>query len=283
MARDATTHLPLSIPQNHIASHPSPTQPSLAQPNGVAQEAEDATGRPNVVLVADKYGSVTGLSHPSKRSHQNAAETYFEISLPQCVTRFKQGGIRPPWRRNQHLSGIIADDIIASCTDGTVYAFAIVDDPSRVLLKFLENLIMWEERFRLGRQKGATLNDENDDEEIDDDDMTADRLIIDPEWETTGHPQRKSAYAINADVLERFLENDGVDSLKMMLELDYGEILSDRAGATGRWNGNARLLRVKRFREILANVLGAGEFVEGDLDAYAKCIAWLRGVLVDML
>jgi hypothetical protein len=198
------------------------------------------------------------------------------------VTRFKQGGIRPPWRRNRHPPGVIADDIIASCTDGTIYAFAIVDDPSRVLLKFLENLVTWEGRVRLGRRGGAVLNDENDDGEANNE-KAGDRFLIDPEWETMGLPQRKSAYAINADMLERFLEGDGVESLKRMLELDDGESPRGRAGATGRWNGNARAVRVKRFREILAKVVGGEEVVEGNLEACAKCIAWLRGVLTDML
>jgi hypothetical protein len=291
IAREATTHFPLFVPPKHIPAHIH-----YSQANGAVGEVEEeATNlQPNIVLIADKYGSVTGLSHPAKRSHQNAAETLFEISLPQCVTRFKRGQIRPPWRRNQNTAGLIADDIIGSCTDGTVYSFAIVDDPARVLLKFLENLVTWEGRVCLARRSrgffpsdsfpsahlGMDAEDDNDTE----DEISTDRFIIDPEWETTGRPRRKSSYAINGDILERFLEPDGVDMLRGILELEESHDSSRGRDATGRWNGNARRERVRRFKEILLGVTGEEEQTEGDLQmACKKCVGWLREVLVGML
>jgi hypothetical protein len=240
---------------------------------------------PSILLIADKYGTITGLSHPVKKSHQTAAQTFFELSLPQCVTRFKSGPIRPPWRR-QRTTGIITDDIIGSCTDGTIYSFTIVDHEARVLLKFLENLVRWEERVGLGRKgRGFFGSSPKDDVNTDDEERSTDRFIIDPEWEATGPSQRKTSYAINADVLERFLECDGISSLLRTLELDDGFESGERAGATGRWNGNARSERIKRFKECLFNLLGdEGLDPEEDLEsACRRCVDWLRGVLVGML
>jgi hypothetical protein len=289
IARETTTHFPLYIPPKYIPAHTS-----SPQTNGVVNEVVEANAQPNIVLIADKYGSVTGISHPTKKSHQNAAETFFEISLPQCVTRFKRGEIRPPWRRNQSIPGVIADDIIGSCTDGTVFAFAIVDNPTRILLKFLENLVTWEERVRLGRRGrgffplslSSNPNPSNDAYYNDDteEERSTDRFIIDPEWETTGQPQRKSSYAINADVLERFFEKDGVDTLRELLEHEDSGERSQNRGATGRWNGNSRQERARRFTEVLARALGVEESMEGDLDeACMKCVGWLREVLIGML
>tara|TARA_R110002003_G_scaffold45_23_gene3688 strand:+ start:12799 stop:13278 length:480 start_codon:yes stop_codon:yes gene_type:complete len=38
------------------------------------------------------------------------------------------------------------DDIIGSCSDGTIYAVSILDEPARYLLRFLQNLIEEKEK-----------------------------------------------------------------------------------------------------------------------------------------
>jgi hypothetical protein len=120
-----------------------------------------------LILVSDKSCSLAGLLQPSQPTLSNAAPTLFEASLTRCVTRLRRGSIRPPWRRHypksfatselralQHdlsdpkdlparppVVGILADDILGTAVDGTLFAFSILDTPAWSMLKFLETLI----------------------------------------------------------------------------------------------------------------------------------------------
>ncbi|KAL7773991.1 hypothetical protein CFE70_003960 [Pyrenophora teres f. teres 0-1] len=97
------------------------------------------------VLLTDKNsGSITGLYQPPALEYSNASPTLFEACLPRSVVRLGRGDIRPPWRRpnpNGKVTGVLADDIIGACTDGTIFAFAILSQPARHLLRLLQNLI----------------------------------------------------------------------------------------------------------------------------------------------
>ncbi|RMZ70134.1 thermotolerance [Pyrenophora seminiperda CCB06] len=96
------------------------------------------------VLLTDKNsGSVTGLYQPPALAYSNASATLFEACLPRSVIRLDRGDIRPPWRRpnpSGQMTGVLADDIIGACSDGTVFAFAILSQPARHLLRLLQNL-----------------------------------------------------------------------------------------------------------------------------------------------
>jgi hypothetical protein len=113
-----------------------------------------------IVLVNDKKSSsITGLYHAPERTHKNAAYTVFEACLPRTVIRIQQGDIRPPWRRPSNSSkfptGVLIDDIIGACSDGTIYTFSILSEPARHMLRFLQNLI--EEKEKRDPAKHDTL------------------------------------------------------------------------------------------------------------------------------
>ena len=97
------------------------------------------------VLLTDKNsGSVIGLYQPPTLAYSNASATLFEACLPRSVVRLDRGDIRPPWRRpnpNGRVTGVLTDDIIGACTDGTIFAFAILSQQARHLLRLLQNLI----------------------------------------------------------------------------------------------------------------------------------------------
>ncbi|CAA9960535.1 MMS1-N domain containing protein [Pyrenophora teres f. maculata] len=107
--------------------------------------ANIALDKNRFVLLTDKNsGSITGLYQPPALEYSNASPTLFEACLPRSVVRLGRGDIRPPWRRpnpNGKVTGVLADDIIGACTDGTIFAFAILSQPARHLLRLLQNLI----------------------------------------------------------------------------------------------------------------------------------------------
>lgn len=112
------------------------------------------------VLLTDKNsGSVTGLHQPSTLAYSNASATLFEACLPRSVVRLDRGEIRPPWRRpnpNRTVTGVLSDDIIGACTDGTIFAFAVLSQPARHLLRLLQNLIEVQ-AIRSGAHQYATV------------------------------------------------------------------------------------------------------------------------------
>lgn len=98
-----------------------------------------------IVLVTDKTtSSVVALHQPHERTYKNAADTLFEANLSHTVIRIQRGNIRPPWRRPTHtdtMTGVVTDDIIGACSDGTVYTFSILSKPARHLLRLVQNLV----------------------------------------------------------------------------------------------------------------------------------------------
>jgi hypothetical protein len=125
------------------------------------EDVENNQSRQTVVLLTDKTSAtVSGLSHPIDRTYKNASDTVFEACLPRTVIRLQRGHIRPPWRHphsathQNRVPGVIVDDIIGACSDGTIYAFSILSEPSRHLLRFLQNLIQAKE----ARSEARRLN-----------------------------------------------------------------------------------------------------------------------------
>lgn len=112
--------------------------------------ARDDRKEHKLVLLADKgSSSIAALRHPAERSYRNAADTVFEANLPHSVVRLQRGNIRPPWRRPTHsksIAGVLADDVIGACTDGTIYTFSVLSLPARHFLRFLQNLIEAKQR-----------------------------------------------------------------------------------------------------------------------------------------
>lgn len=103
----------------------------------------------SLVLLTDKKGAtITGLYHSGETTFKNAATTLFEASLPRTIVRLQRGDIRPPWRRPSRFTkrfdkveGVLIDDVVGACTDGTIYALSILTEPARHVLRLLQNLV----------------------------------------------------------------------------------------------------------------------------------------------
>jgi hypothetical protein len=79
----------------------------------------------------------------SEKAEASTITTAFEARLPRSVTRLVKGDFRPPWlKRSGGLpGGVLVDDIIGGCTDGTLYSFSILTSRALVLLKAIQNII----------------------------------------------------------------------------------------------------------------------------------------------
>jgi hypothetical protein len=122
--------------------------------------AKDNSSNRFVLLTDKKSSSVTGLYQPPVMTYSNASPTLFEACLPRTVIRLDRGDIRPPWRRPNttgQITGIVVDDIIGACTDGTVFSLSILSQPAGLLLRLLQNLIEIKAN-RSGAYKHDTIN-----------------------------------------------------------------------------------------------------------------------------
>lgn len=107
------------------------------------------------------------------------------------------------------------------------------------------------------------------------------RVVIDPEWEGVGS-EEKSGYAINGDLIEVFLEEEGVEVLKGMLR--RREVSAkEEEGEYGKWNGNEIEERQRRFGELLEKILGEDLAYEDLDERVEKCVEWVGGIMVEML
>ncbi|KAF2004601.1 hypothetical protein P154DRAFT_426022 [Amniculicola lignicola CBS 123094] len=137
--RNAAYHMVISL--DNPVSQPS-------SDSEISQSAPETTTT-TMVLQTDKTGSLVGLFHPPSRTFKSSATTLFEASLPKSVVRLARGNIRPPWRRPfspksltpSPTPGVLADDILGTSTDGTVYIFTLLKPSALKLLKLLQNLI----------------------------------------------------------------------------------------------------------------------------------------------
>jgi hypothetical protein len=122
--------------------------------------AKDNSSDRFVLLTDKKSSSVTGLYQPPVLTYSNASPTLFEACLPRTVIRLDRGDIRPPWRRPNpagKITGVIVDDIIGACTDGTIYSFSILSQSARLLLRLVQNLIEVKAN-RSGAHRHDTVN-----------------------------------------------------------------------------------------------------------------------------
>jgi hypothetical protein len=163
-----------------------------------------------IVLVNDKKSSsITGLHRSNAKTHKNTAPSLFEAELPRTVIRMQQGNIRPSWRRPATpIKGVLNDDVIGACSDGTIYTFSILSQPARHLLRFLQNLIEEKEKRDPANQVSGSISDVlmhgaggNQDEKIR-------ALDVDPRVKERGMagPRFK---AVDGDLVGRWLTVDG--------------------------------------------------------------------------
>ncbi|KAE9988992.1 hypothetical protein EG328_003308 [Venturia inaequalis] len=269
VAREALTHLPIHVPL------PS-AQPSRISSSPISALL-NSSETPNIILASDRSGTVFALLHTETQTYQTASQTLFELTLPQCITHFaKSPAVRPPWRAITD-PGVLEADVLGSCTDGTVYQFTLIDNKTRLLLKFLENLVKWDREEDLRAAQGGKWFGTGDD-----------RVVIDPDW-VEGEEKRKTGYAINGDYLEIFLKEGGEGVLKGMLTRregpggNLGGDWADEWESSRRWNGNEMGMRVKRFEVLLEGILGDDVEFDDLAEKVEKCVEWLAGIMVDLL
>ncbi|KAF1912830.1 mono-functional DNA-alkylating methyl methanesulfonate N-term-domain-containing protein [Ampelomyces quisqualis] len=224
-----------------------------------------------LVLVNDKNtASITALFHAPQRTHKNAAHTLFEAHLPRTVIRLQQGDIRPPWRRPIAGSptGIINDEIIGACSDGTMYTFSILSEPARHMLRLVQNLITEKDKRNpemqhtpiSSRRTGNAITDilmhgaeGNQDERIR-------ALDVDPRQKERGQAGARFKH-IDGDLVGRWLVEDG-DVMQLVSEGTesnvgslFGEFAVEMWGLDG--TGGDEELVVQRVREWLREVFMA--------------------------
>ena len=282
--------VPIPLAKGQVDKKPN-QEVSSSKPTSKSTTSKNRT----LVLISDKYSSLTGLVQPVNRTLQSAAPTVFEASLPRSVTRLRRGTIRPPWRstyppstnilttgRSSHsnftngktsmssklassrsVPGVLIDDIIGTATDGTLFAFSILDEPAWRFLKFLENLLHAKE----------SLKPKPDSREKKGEKGYITRRDVDPEPDPRGSGQ-STAYHISGDVLASLLE--GYGSQKSSLRQLVSEDTDDEVPEMFK----------ELFQEILpqaANSNGYTDEDEADEHMISCVIQWLRGVLESIL
>ncbi|KAF1976560.1 hypothetical protein BU23DRAFT_455784 [Bimuria novae-zelandiae CBS 107.79] len=182
------------------------------------------------VLLTDKNASVTCLFHPLSASRQDAASTLFEACLPRSIIRLERGNTRPPWRRSFTMKygisrpssiGVVDDDFIGACTDGTIYNFAILTDKALHLLRLLQHLIEAKQKrdptlqfSTVKKMSGHIYNLlQNRAEGSQDGDIKA--RDVDPAVQGRG-PAAPRLRHVDGDLLGRFFEQGG--NLKRLVE-----------------------------------------------------------------
>lgn len=176
-ARDTSFHLPLNVPQVSAKQNIN-TSSASNDTEGFVSNGTDgtqnfgffppsstpATPSTNLVLVADKAGSLALLHLPRTRTHQTAAPTLLEASLPRSVMRLRRGPVRPTlqhhhdqFQQSGAATGVLVNDIIGAASDGTLFGFSIIDEKAWRLLRFLQNLCNLLDREKRAERPGGML------------------------------------------------------------------------------------------------------------------------------
>jgi hypothetical protein len=283
ISRKGITHIVVELEQPATSS-PQQSFDTVSQ----SQRAKDDS-IVNILLGSDKDGQIFGLEVPRYRTYQSAAPTIFELQAPQCVTKFSRGAVRAPWyERRKLVTGVLTDDIFGAATDGTIYHFTLLSEVASLLLKFLENLVRWDEienqisMLRL-EQQSVLGNDHSviENEKID---WPVQNIVIDPEFMpgAAGHRVRRDQYGINGELLEPFLLRNGDARLMSMLSRDEHETRDEES----RYVGNHQEMRWRKFCELVGRGLGANTNPTPHNEQHAavsKCVTWLREVMRPVL
>lgn len=226
----------------------------------------------SIILVTDKKaGSITGLYHPPERRQKNSSDTLFEACLPHTVVRLQRGDIRPPWRRpataNCQTVGVLMDDMLGACSDGTVYSFSILSAPARHMLRFLQNIIEEkrnrdpQKQFTVTKYRGGSIQDVLMNGADGEQDFTIHAHVINPRLQENGHASPRFKH-VDGDLLRRWLDEDG--NLDKLIQQD-----TDR--------GVLRLF-LEFSRALLQN-----DELNTEKEAMTKTRQWLNEILMPLL
>jgi hypothetical protein len=228
-----------------------------------------------IALVTDKSASVSGLFQPIQSSNKSAATTMFEACLPRSVIRVQRGDIRPPWRRVYHPdpthtvpAGVLNDDIIGACTDGTILSFTTLNGPALHLLRLLQNLIEAKQkrdpalRFSIAQKTSGHIYNLLQNGAEGPQEVSIKAREVDPEVQSRG-PAAPRFRHVDGDMLSRFLERDG--DLRSLVE--------------GGCEDDVRKLFLEKVRTMFAGENGE----RGEEQLVKGAEAWVKEVLTPLL
>lgn len=188
---------------------------------------------------------------------QNAMPVAFEAAMPRSITRLRKGNIRPPWQWKGNLPGILHDDIIGTGTDGSLYAFSVLDEQSWRLLRFVQNMCLHNKHL-CPHTSDPTLR----------------RLHLEPDM------TRKTSFHVDGDILLRLLEaQQGPEECLTDMLLVKPRAIKD-ADETVDFDSSEK--RCERFEELAEDVLGKRDRVlQGT--SIGRVVRWLKDVLTPVL
>jgi hypothetical protein len=302
IARDGISHLEIDLPHGG-QTYPKEATQSL-QTATQSQQARDERAL-KILLGSDKRGQIFGLEVPKYRAYQTRASTVFEMQLPQSVIKFAKGKVRMPWyERETPVCGVLEDDIIGATTDGTIYHFTLLTNEARLLLKFLENLMRWNEiedkiallypEDRTSDGKKAQMNEHER--------MLwpIQTVVIDPEFVpgAQGQRARRDQYSIDGELLVPLLEGEIGTSVKTLSSILHRDAKEWRRNQESRYHGNQVDAKTRKFVELVGKALGDEDVsvnvatLDGNGDrfmhrdtalAVVRCVHWLHEVMRPIL
>lgn len=200
-----------------------------------------------VTITSQKTCTIAGLWEPSNRSVDGSASTVFEATLPGSITRFRQIR-RPRWQETLGLaSAAESDPIMGISTNGAVYQFEILDEPSRNLLRFIQNMAF---RDPLICPFGDTV--------------TFRSRHLDPSL------ARKENLHVDGDIIRRLLDRGAEHALRSMLERTPMPIR--RRGFESDFE--SAISRQNRFKELV-EAAGIYGWDNGE-EMMTEVIKWMR-------
>lgn len=174
-----------------------------------------------VLLTDKKTATVTGLYTSGESTLRSAANTLFEACLPRTVIRLQRGDIRPPWRRpsrfterSHKVTGVVVDDVIGACSDGTIYSFSILLRPALHLLRLVQNLIEIKQqrdtanRFTVIKHRSGDIFDVLMNGADEAQDRTIHATDVDPRHKERGAAGSRNNH-VDGDLLIRFFHGGG--------------------------------------------------------------------------
>lgn len=185
-------------------------------------EQDPGTEYQSLVLLTDKKAAtVSGLYNSGEGSIRTAAITLFEARLPRTVIRLQRGDIRPPWRRPSRFTkrsdktrGVVVDDIIGACSDGSIYALSIVTKPALHVLELLQSLIKIKQtcnpanQFTIVKHRSGDFFDVLMSSANGAQDYAIRARDVDPRHEERGAAASRHSH-VDGDLLLRFFDDGG--------------------------------------------------------------------------
>lgn len=213
----------------------------------------------SLTITSQKDCSVTGVWEPPNCSVEHSAPTVFQATLSGFITRFHPIR-RPSWQKSLDIdksSTTTSDPFIGTSMNGAIYQFEVLDEPSRSLLRFTQNMAL---RDRLICPFGDTFK--------------SGLCHLDPSHLDPSHLDpsldRNDNHHVDGDIIRRLLDRGAEHTLRSMLE--RAPFPSSCRGVESDFASPAS--RQKRFAE-LARAVGIVDWENGE-ELMTAVIRWMR-------